>query len=176
MSRQDIIALRITLSALFLTFLIIASLLTNIVSSLHGSSIPHPQPAQHGDDPHQDGGVLDALAEMAIKSFSESWAYYSPYHPAAPFEGATRKGCVVSQVNIVSRDPYLYHIFVDIHSALKLQRHGARYPTSGLTRVITAALAKLQAAASYNDTKLDFMKSYSYDLGKDDLVKYGADQ
>ena len=42
--------------------------------------------------------------------------------------------------------------------------------------MITAALAKLQAAASFSDTKLDFMKSYTYRLGKDDLVKYGADQ
>jgi hypothetical protein len=45
-----------------------------------------------------------------------------------------------------------------------------------VTRAITTALAKFQAAASFNDTKLDFMKSYTYGLGKDDLVKYGADQ
>lgn len=42
--------------------------------------------------------------------------------------------------------------------------------------MITAALAKLQAAVSYNDSKLDFMESYTYGLGMDDLVKYGADQ
>ena len=105
MSRQDILTLRLTLSALFLTFLIIASLLANIVSVPRGSPTLHSQPVQqhHDDDPHQDGGMLDALAEMAAKSFSESWAYYSPYHPAAPFEGSMRQGCVVSQVNIVSR-------------------------------------------------------------------------
>ena len=65
---------------------------------------------------------------------------------------------------------------VDAYPTFQLQRHGARYPTTGATRTITAALAKLQAATSYNDTKLDFLKSYTYDLGKDDLVKYGADQ
>jgi len=105
MSRQDLVTLRLTLSALFLTFLIIASLLANIISSPHSSQTPLPSSSQHhhDGDPHQNGGVLDALAEMATKSFSESWAYYSPYHPAAPFEGSTREGCVVSQVNIVSR-------------------------------------------------------------------------
>jgi len=39
-----------------------------------------------------------------------------------------------------------------------------------------AALEKLQAATDYDDPKLDFMKNYDYDLGMNDLVKYGADQ
>jgi len=164
---REIVVLRLTLSALFLTFLIIGSLLANIVSSPHGPSILQQ---------NHDGGMLDALAETAIKSYSESWAYYSPYHPAAPFEGSTRKGCVVSQVNIVSHHSRLRHILVDVHPVFQLQRHGARYPTSGATRVITAALAKLQAVANYNDTKLAFLTSYTYGLGEGGLVKYGADQ
>lgn len=53
---------------------------------------------------------------------------------------------------------------------------GPAFPTSGATKVITAALAKLQAARSFNDTKLDFIESYAYDLGEDELVKYGVDQ
>lgn len=104
MSRHDIFTLRLTLSGLILTFLIVVSLFANIASSPRDSPTLLPPPAQqhHDDDPHQNGGMLDELAEIAIKSFSESWAYYSPYHPAAPFEGSTREGCVVSQVNIVS--------------------------------------------------------------------------
>ena len=58
----------------------------------------------------------------------------------------------------------------------QIQRHGARYPTSGVTRTIVKALGQLQAAATYDDPKLHFMKGYAYDLGLDDLVKYGADQ
>ena len=86
----------------------------------------------------------------------------------------------MSQVNTVSRH-FLHAISngtspVDAHPTPKLQRHGARYPATGATRRITAVHAKLQAATSYNDTNLDFMKSYTYGLGKDDLVKYGADQ
>ena len=42
--------------------------------------------------------------------------------------------------------------------------------------MITAALAKFQAATGYNDTKLDFINGYTYDLGMDDLVQYGVDQ
>ena len=109
MSRQHIATLRLTLSTLFLTFLIIASLFANFASSPHRSQTLLPPPTQHhhDGDPHRNGGVLDALAEMATKSFSESWAYYSPYHPAAPFEGSMREGCAVSQVNIVS--PHFLH-------------------------------------------------------------------
>ena len=45
-----------------------------------------------------------------------------------------------------------------------------------MTRDIIEALEKLQTAHTYHDPRLDFMKSYAYDLGMDDLVKYGADQ
>ena len=88
---------------------------------------PHLQ-KRHDGDPHR----LDALAEMATNSFSESWVYYSPYHPAASFEGPTREGCVVAQVNIVSPQfPYAVpddsHL-VDGYSTFQLQHHGARYP------------------------------------------------
>jgi hypothetical protein len=110
MSRQDIIAVRLTLSALFLTFLIIASFLANIMS--RSSPVLLPQHVQQNN-----GGMLDALAGMAIKSFSESWAYYSPYYPAAPFEQSSWKGCVVSQVNIVSHDSHQCHTLVDAHFA-----------------------------------------------------------
>jgi hypothetical protein len=38
------------------------------------------------------------------------------------------------------------------------------------------ALRKLQAAKTYNDHRLRFLKKYTYELGVDDLVRYGADQ
>jgi len=118
MSQQDIIAARLTLSALFLTFFIIASLFANIVPPPQSSPALLPQHVQqHNDDSPQNSGMLDALAGMAIKSFSESWAYYSPYHPAAPFERSSRNGCIVTQVNIVSHDSHPYNAFVDTHFA-----------------------------------------------------------
>ena len=38
------------------------------------------------------------------------------------------------------------------------------------------ALKKLQAAETYNDHRLHFLKEYTYDLGVDDLVRSGASQ
>ena len=152
MSRQDIAAVRLTLSALFLTFFVLFLLLINIVSSLP-CSIYFCRPP-----------------------FSELWANTSPYYPAAPYEGSTPKGCVVSQVNIVSCDPRLCRTFFSFHSTFKLQRHGARYPTSHLAKEITTVLAKLQAVAIYNNTELEFIRSYTYDLGEEDLVRFGAYQ
>jgi len=49
-------------------------------------------------------------------------------------------------------------------------------PTSGATGTIVGALGKLQAATTYHNPKPDFLKKYAYDLGLDDLVKYGAHQ
>ena len=89
----------------------------------------------------------------------------------------------MSQVNIVSGFlPALIDLTFDLLCCItpcgfsQLQRHGARYPTSGVTSTIVDALGKLQAAAAYDDPKLDFIKNYAYDLGLDDLVKYGAHQ
>ena len=45
-----------------------------------------------------------------------------------------------------------------------------------MTETIVEALEKLRAVAAYNDPKLDFVKAHVYDLGINDLVKYGADQ
>jgi hypothetical protein len=41
---------------------------------------------------------------------------------------------------------------------------------------ILNALGKLQAATSYDDPKLYFLHEYVYELGVNDLVKFGADQ
>ncbi|KAI0089281.1 phytase [Irpex rosettiformis] len=85
-----------------------------------------------------------------------NWAAYSPYFPAADYKNPP-VGCKVDQVNII-------------------QRHGARYPTSGATRGILSALAKLKNVTNFTDSRLDFIKTFQYTLGKDDLVQFGADQ
>jgi len=88
LSPEEKIKLRVALFALFAACLTGLSLFVDVVSS------PARFPAYH------TRGVLgsDKLASVAVGS----WAYYSPYHPAGKFEGSTRDGCVVSQVNIVS--------------------------------------------------------------------------
>ena len=55
-----------------------------------------------------------------------------------------------------------------------MQRHGARFPTSGATSGIVAALAKIQAVKEFKDPALNFLKNFTYDLGKSDLVPFGA--
>ncbi|PSR83458.1 hypothetical protein PHLCEN_2v5730 [Hermanssonia centrifuga] len=81
------------------------------------------------------------------------WAQYSPYIPHGIYSGPP-SGCEITQ----------------------LQRHGARFPTSGAATSIIAAVGKLQAVKAYNDPDFDFLKTFTYDLGTNDLVEYGADQ
>jgi hypothetical protein len=84
------------------------------------------------------------------------WAQYAPYVPAGDYEDVP-EGCTVTQVNL-------------------LERHGARYPTTSAASNIQQALVKLQTVQTWNDPKLDFISTYVYDLGTDDLVPLGISQ
>ncbi|TBU45166.1 phytase [Dichomitus squalens] len=90
------------------------------------------------------------------RSVQQSWVMYSPYYPSEPYVPPP-EGCSLDQVR-------------------RLQRHGARYPTSGAATRIVAAIGTLQSVESFTDPLLAFLKNYSYDLGHDDLVPYGAAQ
>lgn len=57
-----------------------------------------------------------------------------------------------------------------------IQRHGARFPTSGAAERIVSSIGKLQNATQYLDTKFDFLKDFEYDLGTADLIPFGASQ
>ena len=39
-----------------------------------------------------------------------------------------------------------------------------------------SALGKLQSVPEFKDPALDFLKTFKYDLGNNDLVKFGADE
>jgi hypothetical protein len=89
------------------------------------------------------------------KAIRTSWAMYSPYVPAANYHPPVA-GCAVNQVNLI-------------------QRHGARYPTSGLADHIIKTLRKVQSVEQYNSPSLEFLKNYTYELGgAADLVPFGA--
>ncbi|RDB19862.1 3-phytase A [Hypsizygus marmoreus] len=98
----------------------------------------------------------DASRSITSKPFKlqESWAQYSPYFPVEEYSDPPKR-CRVIQANII-------------------QRHGARYPTSGASAMIVTALSKLMSATNYTDPSLQFLKSYTYSLGTDDLVPFGA--
>jgi hypothetical protein len=59
---------------------------------------------------------------------------------------------------------------------LQLQRHGARYPTSGASVGIKLAVSKLQSVTNFTDPQIAFMNTYKYELGEDDLVAFGAQE
>lgn len=60
---------------------------------------------------------------------------------------------------------------------MQLQRHGARYPTDGPSGNIQDAVKKLQDAGPYKgNATYGFIDSYTYTLGLDDLVPFGAAQ
>ncbi|KAG2339338.1 acid phosphatase [Suillus weaverae] len=84
------------------------------------------------------------------------WGPYSPYYSVEEYQPPP-DGCSITQVNI-------------------LQRHGARYPTSGASKEIQASLQKLLNASKYTDMKLEFLRSYQWHLGEADLVPFGATQ
>ncbi|PIL36440.1 hypothetical protein GSI_00129 [Ganoderma sinense ZZ0214-1] len=90
------------------------------------------------------------------RTIQQSWAMYSPYYAAEPYVSPPR-GCSVDQVHI-------------------LQRHGARYPTSGAATRIRTAIGKLQSVDHYTDPLFTFLKNYTYDLGQDSLIPFGAVQ
>ncbi|TFK46995.1 acid phosphatase [Heliocybe sulcata] len=93
---------------------------------------------------------------LDLPANSKLWAQYSPWYPAQEY-AALPDGCALKQVNII-------------------QRHGARFPTSGASKRIQSAVAKLQGVDNYTDPALDFLKTFQYDLGTDDLVALGAAQ
>ncbi|KAF9445834.1 phosphoglycerate mutase-like protein [Macrolepiota fuliginosa MF-IS2] len=103
-----------------------------------------------------DPDNYDSGAPFAPLATQKLWAAYSPYSSVGAYKPPP-EDCQVTQVNI-------------------LQRHGARYPTFGLSIQIAQALLRLQSADSYLDERLKFITDYKYNLGIDDLLPFGAFQ
>ncbi|GJJ07302.1 hypothetical protein Clacol_001503 [Clathrus columnatus] len=61
-------------------------------------------------------------------------------------------------------------------TCVKLQRHGARFPTIGAAAKMATAILNAQQAIAYLDPAFEFIKDWEYDLGYDDLINYGAAQ
>ncbi|KAF5357554.1 hypothetical protein D9757_012363 [Collybiopsis confluens] len=86
----------------------------------------------------------------------QNWGAYAPYFPLDEYVSPPTS-CEINQVNI-------------------LQRHGARYPTAGPAASIASAVSKLQSVASFQDQSLDFIHDFTFNLGTNDLVLFGAAQ
>ncbi|EIW76440.1 phosphoglycerate mutase-like protein [Coniophora puteana RWD-64-598 SS2] len=101
--------------------------------------------------------IQNETASLGIaRGVQRSWSNYSPYYPAGSYESPP-EGCVVDQVHL-------------------LQRHGARFPTSGSEGRILQALGKLKAAAPYEDPAFAFLERFRWMLGQADLIPLGAAQ
>lgn len=95
-------------------------------------------------------------AQTAPPKIQQSWGAYTPYFPVKPYIPPPPH-CHITQVNII-------------------QRHGARFPTLGAAARILSSLTQLQSATNYTDPRLAFLTNYTYTLGVNDLVPFGASQ
>ncbi|KAJ2930693.1 hypothetical protein H1R20_g6400, partial [Candolleomyces eurysporus] len=87
-------------------------------------------------------------------SLQNLWGAYTPYFHAEHYKPPPHN-CKINQI----------------------QRHGARFPTSGATTRILSAVKKLQSVPQTTlDQQLLFLKDYQYTLGVADLVPFGAYQ
>ncbi|KAL7412073.1 histidine phosphatase superfamily [Mrakia frigida] len=95
--------------------------------------------------------------------FDEVFSFLGPYSPyinqpsAQGVEYELPEGCEVSQVNV-------------------LQRHGARYPTSGAKTLIQTALLKLKdidVSSLPSDSLFRFLEGYEFKAEPDQLTDYG---
>ncbi|KAJ7618166.1 acid phosphatase [Mycena polygramma] len=98
----------------------------------------------------------EGFAYSRMDDIERLWGAYSPFFEAGTYI-APPDGCQIDQVNL-------------------LQRHGARFPTSGAATTIVSALSKLQGVQNYTDARLDLLQTFTYSLGVADLVPFGAQQ
>ncbi|KAG9310358.1 histidine phosphatase superfamily [Chiua virens] len=88
------------------------------------------------------------------QSLQQSWATYSPYFPVVKYVPPPA-GCDIVQ----------------------LERHGARYPTSGSGKSIEESVESIKNATAFNSPSLQFVKDYNYTLENNGyLVPFGAAQ
>ncbi|KAH9482157.1 3-phytase B [Psilocybe cubensis] len=98
--------------------------------------------------------VIKGNTQFFPPTIQQSWAAYTPYFPVKQYSPPPAH-CKITQVNII-------------------QRHGARFPTSGATTRILTAVNNLKSATDFLDPRLDFLRNYTYTLGKDNLIPFGA--
>ncbi|KZS87489.1 acid phosphatase [Sistotremastrum niveocremeum HHB9708] len=100
-------------------------------------------------------------------SISHNLAEYSPYFPSALYSPPPL-GCEITQAR--------YCFAYGFDETNFLERHGARFPTASAGAKINATIAKFKNVKKYEDNKLAFLRKYTYDLGHDVLVGFGAAQ
>lgn len=89
---------------------------------------------------------------------SHSWGQYSPYFSVpSEIDASIPKGCEVTFAQVLSR-------------------HGARAPTFGRAVYYASLLDRIRHGAVYYSPGFDFLKTYNYTLGADQLTEMGQQQ
>ncbi|KAK1507675.1 histidine acid phosphatase [Colletotrichum tamarilloi] len=90
-----------------------------------------------------------------LESISQFWGQYSPFFPVpSDIDTATPQGCEVTFAQVLSR-------------------HGARDPTAGKTATYKALVDRIHANVTNYGKGFEFIKTYQYTLGADELTPFG---
>ncbi|KAK4160771.1 histidine phosphatase superfamily [Cladorrhinum sp. PSN259] len=100
------------------------------------------------------------LGYQCDTSISHSWGQYSPYFSVPSEEGLDAS---------IPKD-------CSLTFALVLSRHGARDPTFGKTVQYAALITRIQEQTTTYGPGYEFLKTYNYSLGADQLTKFGQQQ
>ena len=107
--------------------------------------------------------------------FVEGRVMSSQYHPPKyEIEELTVSGPLPAGQHRKSQTKRVLRTYVS--PFCKLARHGARFPTSTIGTIAKTGLAKIQNVTKFTDSRLNFIKSFVYDLGTNNLVLFGAKQ
>ncbi|KAJ5543323.1 Histidine phosphatase superfamily clade-2 [Penicillium sp. DV-2018c] len=93
-------------------------------------------------------------------AISHQWGQYSPYFSLAEKSAISDEvpdDCEITFVQVVSR-------------------HGARYPSADKSEKYAELIGAIKANATEYKGKLEFLRSYDYELGSDDLTPFGERQ
>lgn len=89
---------------------------------------------------------------------SHYWGQYSPFFPVpSDISEDVPKTCTITFVQA-------------------LYRHGARDPTASKTKVYNSTIEKLKANVNHFSGKYDFLNSFAYALGADQLTVFGEQE
>lgn len=103
------------------------------------------------------GSSTDKCVEGGTCKVShKTWGQYSPYFsaPEGSLDPGVPKKCEITHVSMLSR-------------------HGSRFPTQSKSLAYKELIEQIQGSVTNYAKGYEFMKSYRYDLGADDLTPYG---
>lgn len=86
------------------------------------------------------------------------WGQYSPFFSVpSDVDSSTPIDCTVTFVQVLSR-------------------HGSRFPTSRKSRLYEDLIGRIHSSVTDYPPGLDFMHDFAYDLGRDQLTRYGEEE